>query len=81
MIRKITSLAYGAAVSFILEMPIRGNNTNGRIETAGIGIASVPHHAIINTATDSTLRAIGSSPKGLMNNTNKNKTGPLNKAS
>lgn len=81
MIRKMTSLAYGAAVSFILEMPMSGNNTKGRIETAGIGIASVAHHVIINAATASTLRAIGSSPKGLMNNANKNKAGPLNKAS
>lgn len=77
----MTSFAYGAAVSFMLDIPIKGNKTSGRIETAGMGMASVTHHTIINAATANTLRAIGSSPKGLISNTNKNNTGPLKKDS
>jgi hypothetical protein len=49
--------------------------------TAGMGIASVIHHAIINTALANTLLAIGSRLKGFIKMTNKNNTGPLSSAS
>jgi hypothetical protein len=48
--------------------------------TAGMGMASVIHHAIINTALANTLLASGSRVKGLIKRTNKNKAGPLSNA-
>lgn len=58
MNRKITSLAYGAAVSLILEMPNKGKSTSGIMDTAGIGMASVIHHVIIRTAVANTRLAM-----------------------
>ena len=78
--RKITSFAYGAAASPILETPINGNNTNGMIATTGIGMASEIHHEIINMAIAKTLLAAGSNESGFKSNIKQNKMGPVKNA-
>jgi hypothetical protein len=66
MKRKITSFEYDIATSENLEMPSKGNITNGNNATTGIGIASVIHHTIIIAATASTLHGVGANASGLI---------------
>jgi len=77
MKRNITSLAYGAAVSDIFEIPSRGKSTKGIMATAGMGIASVIHQEIINAATANTRFADTYTFNGLKNSMNKNNNGPI----
>jgi hypothetical protein len=66
MKRKITSFEYEIATSENLEMPSKGNITNGNNATTGIGIASVIHHTIIIAATARTLHGVGANASGLI---------------
>ena len=50
-------LAYDAAASLKLMIPIRGNKAKGKRAVTGRGIDSVPHQTAISTATAATSHA------------------------
>lgn len=57
MNKKITGLAYAAAVSPMVAILNKGNSINGSKATIGIGRASVTHRDIISTAKAITMLA------------------------
>ena len=64
--KKITSLEYAAAVTFIVEIFSNGNRINGSKAVTGIGKASVTQSPINRAPTAITFAASGFTPKGLM---------------